>query len=432
MYTKHYYAGSERVSAKTGTAFDLGYYPSTALATAMPQLNATAIDGISDTHLGTAATAIASVHTRLGATPPTLRPIMGDGDTLGANHDEELLDYYYFHHDHLGSSSYITNGAGTISQHMEYLPFGETLVDEHINSKNSPFKYNGKEYDEETGNYYYGARYYDPKLSIFISVDPLTEKYPGVSPYAYCYNNPIKYIDPTGMEGEDPTDPPKKNILIVLDFNPQSPVTDKERDKIKFNNLEENNWHGIYAKNLQDADEQLTDYLNGNKADNVMIVTHGGVTQDGKDSGLRVDNNTNEWIMASQIKNYESGNCSPLDSKSIKNIDALVNIASNVKDNKNLIIHACNLATHDFFDSLQSITGSRIDMFGSVDIIGIWGNHLGNSTTQYSDTFLNKDFISQEDYKGGARMYPAGYQAGDTPITLKNLQVNKGGVKTIK
>ena len=199
VYTKHYYAGSERVSAKTGTAFDLGYYPSTALATAMPQLNATAIDGISDTHLGTAATAIASVHTRLGATPPTLRPIMGDGDTIGASHDEELLDYYYFHPDYLGSSSYITNGVGTITQHMEYLPFGETLVDEHVNSNNSPFKFNGKEYDEETGNYYYGARYYDPKLSIFISVDPLAEKYLDKTPYHYCSNNPINRIDPSGL-----------------------------------------------------------------------------------------------------------------------------------------------------------------------------------------------------------------------------------------
>jgi len=83
------------------------------------------------------------------------------------------LDYFYFHPDHLGSSSYISNAAGTVSQHMEYLPFGELLVDEHTNSYNSPFKYNGKEFDEETGNYFYGARYYDPRLSIFISVDPL-------------------------------------------------------------------------------------------------------------------------------------------------------------------------------------------------------------------------------------------------------------------
>ena len=84
---------------------------------------------------------------------------------------------------------------------MEYLPFGETLIDEHLNSNNSPFKFNGKEYDEETGNYYYGARYYDPKLSIFISVDPLAEK--TMDAYGYCYNNPINLVDPTGMEAVD-------------------------------------------------------------------------------------------------------------------------------------------------------------------------------------------------------------------------------------
>ena len=95
----------------------------------------------------------------------------------------------------------MTNAAGFVSQHMEYLPFGETLVDEHLNSNNSPFKFNGKEFDEETGNYYYSARYYDPKLSIFISVDPLAEQ--TMDPYGYCYQNPINFTDPTGMLGDD-------------------------------------------------------------------------------------------------------------------------------------------------------------------------------------------------------------------------------------
>ncbi|HUH50477.1 MAG TPA: RHS repeat-associated core domain-containing protein [Flavobacterium sp.] len=110
------------------------------------------------------------------------------------------MDIYYFHPDHLGSSSYITNMAGMVSQHMEYLPFGELLVDEHKNSYNSPFKYNGKEFDEETGNYFYGARYYDPKWSIFISVDPSAEKHPSWTPYHYVHNNPIIYTDPDGKD----------------------------------------------------------------------------------------------------------------------------------------------------------------------------------------------------------------------------------------
>jgi RHS repeat-associated protein len=60
--------------------------------------------------------------------------------------------------------------------------------------------------DEETGLYYYGARYLDQKLSIWLSVDPLAEMFPGFSPYAYALLNPVKLIDPTGMapQGVDP------------------------------------------------------------------------------------------------------------------------------------------------------------------------------------------------------------------------------------
>jgi RHS repeat-associated protein len=64
--------------------------------------------------------------------------------------------------------------------------------------------FNAKELDEESGMYYYEARYYAPPT--FISRDPLFEKYPTISPYAYCYNNPVNLIDPTGMEGEDTDD----------------------------------------------------------------------------------------------------------------------------------------------------------------------------------------------------------------------------------
>src|SRR5699024_4186118 len=116
------------------------------------------------------------------------------------SHHPELYDAYWYHPDHLGSSSFITNTTGEISQHLEYLPFGETLVEEHLNSYNSPFKFNGKEYDAETGNYYYGARYMNPKWSLFLGVDPLAEKYPSISPFAYVANNPIKYIDPDGKK----------------------------------------------------------------------------------------------------------------------------------------------------------------------------------------------------------------------------------------
>jgi RHS repeat-associated protein len=64
------------------------------------------------------------------------------------------------------------------------------------------------ELDEETGLYYYGARYYNPRESIFLSVDPLAEMMPSVSPYAYTFQNPIKFTDPTGMLPEDSDNDP--------------------------------------------------------------------------------------------------------------------------------------------------------------------------------------------------------------------------------
>jgi len=76
---------------------------------------------------------------------------------------------------------------------------GEVFIEERNNTWNTPFLFNAKELDEETGLYYYNARYYDPRTSLFLSTDPMQEMYPGISTYAYCNNNPIKYIDPTGM-----------------------------------------------------------------------------------------------------------------------------------------------------------------------------------------------------------------------------------------
>jgi len=62
------------------------------------------------------------------------------------------------------------------------------------------YRFNGKEQDQATGFYYYGARYYEPNLSRWLSVDPLAEKYQGFSPYNYTLNNPINLVDPDGRE----------------------------------------------------------------------------------------------------------------------------------------------------------------------------------------------------------------------------------------
>ena len=105
---------------------------------------------------------------------------------------------FYYHPDHLGSSSYITNLDGEVVQHIEYVPFGEVFVEERNNIWNTPYLFNAKEFDEETGLYYYGARYYEPRVSLWISTDPKQEKTSNITTYAYCINNPVAYIDHDG------------------------------------------------------------------------------------------------------------------------------------------------------------------------------------------------------------------------------------------
>ena len=115
------------------------------------------------------------------------------------NDDYEKMQFYY-HPDHLGSSSYITNLDGEVSQHIEYVPFGEVFIEERNNTWNTPYLFNAKEFDEETGLYYYGARYYEPRLSLWMSVDPIANLKNWISPYAYTKDNPLRYIDPDGQD----------------------------------------------------------------------------------------------------------------------------------------------------------------------------------------------------------------------------------------
>ncbi len=109
---------------------------------------------------------------------------------------EEKEQYFYFQ-DHLGSSTYITDLNGDIAQYSAYTPYGE-MFREYRNV--TPYRFNGKELDTETGLYYYGARYYNPATALWLGVDPLAYTNPHASPYIYCLSNPINLIDPDGRK----------------------------------------------------------------------------------------------------------------------------------------------------------------------------------------------------------------------------------------
>jgi RHS repeat-associated protein len=94
----------------------------------------------------------------------------------------------------------VTDANGAVQQQVLYAPFGEVISEYNAywhQGKRPDYQFNAKEMDEESGMYYYSARYYAPP--VFISRDPLFEDYPTLSPYCYTANNPLKYVDPTGM-----------------------------------------------------------------------------------------------------------------------------------------------------------------------------------------------------------------------------------------
>ena len=107
--------------------------------------------------------------------------------------------YHYYLKDHQGNNRVVINQSGTVEETNHYYPFGGVFAS---TGNTQPYKYNGKELDTKKGlNWYdYGARHYDAALGRFTTNDPLAEKYYSMSPYTYCADNPVKFIDPNGME----------------------------------------------------------------------------------------------------------------------------------------------------------------------------------------------------------------------------------------
>jgi RHS repeat-associated protein len=107
---------------------------------------------------------------------------------------------YFYHNDHLGSALVVTDQDGNKVIERDFLPFGEIInLQEGPNPYADGSGFTGKDWDEEIGLYYFNARWYDPEIGRFISQDPAADD-PNL--YSYGYNNPLKFVDPNGMNAE--------------------------------------------------------------------------------------------------------------------------------------------------------------------------------------------------------------------------------------
>jgi len=123
----------------------------------------------------------------------------------------------YFHKDHLGGTSIVTDSNGEVVSQQKYLPYGKNYIDANASNYQNNKKFTGKELDLETGLYYFGYRYYDPEIARWISIDPVQwdlsfdknlQAKVLANPvmhnsYAYAGNNPMKYVDPDGRDFEE-------------------------------------------------------------------------------------------------------------------------------------------------------------------------------------------------------------------------------------
>ena len=214
-YTKHYYNGSERIAARLGDYwYDAGAmgggYEKADLAREVleDRLNS----GNTDEEYFEEEYYYSEEIGDIWCEPYTLRTTYSsctyvedmlysvfDGGTRMADEMYGIdKGIFYYHSDHLGSASWITDDQGNAVQYIHYMPYGELWLNQQANSYDERFKFTSKERDTETGYDYYGARYYSSMLGHWLSPDPLSNKYPNISPYAYCHWNPITRIDPDG------------------------------------------------------------------------------------------------------------------------------------------------------------------------------------------------------------------------------------------
>jgi len=134
--------------------------------------------------------------------------------TFGPGIDNPLMmnrndKNYYYVKDGLGSVTALTDSTSNIVKEYKYSVFGKIVEETGNNTLYNPFTYTAREFDKESGLYYYRYRYYNAEIGRFLSEDPIGINSGDANCYRYVWNNSTNFIDPYGMVGE-------KQILAAL------------------------------------------------------------------------------------------------------------------------------------------------------------------------------------------------------------------------
>jgi RHS repeat-associated protein len=311
----------------------------------------------------------------------------------------------------IGSSAVRLKTTGAVIDIEEYYPFGDSSLRTFTYKR---YRYVGKERDGESGLYYYGARYYSAWTCRFISVDPLADKYPQLTPYNYADNNPINDYDIDGMQNNNTPEKPQNtsnggkvgdvktkgteleskvngtgNLLII--FKDEKDLTP---DKYKISTKENENWDYVVVdkENFNKLDNWVSDYAaKYGKINNLAIRSHGG--------GRVTDYNHIDLgggkLMTHDFNNYFS-NKTKGDQQNMATLDVISNIAKELSNNATIIIGACGVGLDD---------GVMAGM-----------SYLLNVPNTNREVLFNKSLTNR-----------LNYMKLDTPLTEKNHFAGWGG-----
>jgi RHS repeat-associated protein len=361
----------------------------------------------------------------------TIETVSTEGGELAQLSNAALVVRYQLT-DHLGSACIELNENAEVISYEEYHPFGTTSYLKHnTDISQKRYKYVGKERDEESGLYYYGARYYAGWLCRFISTDPEFMQRSWLNPYNYVQNNPINRIDPDGRLDDVPpwerystqenpiyhegyeettvasksqtTNSSKKNSNF--NYKGNIVITMDERIANRVNNQKSNkNWDAVYFSSLEEMKKFLTDYksASGQQVNHVLIDTHG------HDGTLPINFIEPDYmhISTQDVRDYKTNK----DAVSIQmrtsiyfTLMDLEEIAKQVE--KSIIFAGCNSAKGSS-NVIKEI--STLDSFKNLDV---YGNTTTTTMVQRLDKTAPID-ASLTDYKdrekGSWKMYKNG------------------------
>ena len=297
-------------------------------------------------------TGMNSKHVFVGETRIATKVVYADGSFIQTAEQERQ---FYYHSDHLGSAQLITDYKGREYERLEYTPYGELWVEKAsaAGALDIPYRFTGKERDKETGLYYYGARYLDPRDSRWLSVDSALGEYVPVAPvndearkhnqnlpgmggvfntvnfhvYHYAGNNPVKYIDPDGEE----------DVYILYTYTNSKEdqyMKSAERESMNkhIDNLREN---GFTVKVIENA--KRTDVLAAFKDSEAKLIY---VSGHGSESSTSIITNDDLRVYPFEIMN------------SIPNELAVV------------IFQACHQGNAKYKKDWQAAIGSHVEFVG--------------------------------------------------------------------